>query len=344
MSEQQRDLESRLQSMTTWSAPQDEPTLWRAALDRTDEPRHHRLPSRRVLGIAAVLALAAVGAWATIGSIGHDRGVANISLPQAPAMVAEWDRAVSLFPNEDRAYSMATEPRAASELPQRAIQRSAVMEVTARDVRPFFDRVTAMVDPALGEFVEAASATEVRGEATLRVAADRLDTVMRTIREMDGGVEVTREELSATDVTDRRTDLAARLTNERCIEAELLELIESRPDAPLGDVLKVRDALNDVRLGIERLEAQQSSLAERVSLATLRVRIERADEGEASQGLEEGGVFAGLGGAFARGTRTLADSAAWLVEVAVGGLLLWALLAIAGTWAYRTLRWRATWA
>lgn len=323
MNEQPNELEDRLASLTTWPA-ENEPALWKPALDRAYELRNLKQPPKSVLGIAAMVMLAAVGVWASMGLFGQARSA-------APVM--SYSMADPRFEMDQARRSFEIEPR--------AIQRSAAMELTTGAIRPLFDRVTAMIDPSLGEFVENASAGEHRADATLRIAAQRLDAVMRSIRELDGVAEVRREELSAVDATDRRADLSARLANERRIEVELLELLDKRPDAPLADVLKVREALGEVRLNIERLDAERATLNERVALATLRVSVLAID-----QAVEPGasGLLNDLGEAFARGGRTLAGSAAWILEAFIGGLIAWVILAVVGVWAYRSLRWRATWA
>lgn len=344
MNEQPNELEDRLESLTRWRAGH-EATLWESALEAPQAPRKLRMPPRYVLGIAAMVMLAAVGVWASIGLLERAESrppVMAYALSEAPGELEH--RVAHPFPAFERAYSMDQAHRSFDVEP-RAIQRTATMELTTDTIRPLFDRVTAMIDPSLGEFVENASANEWRADATLRVSAQRLDAVMRSIREKEGVAEVVREELSAVDATDRRADLSARLANERRIEVELLELIERRPDAPLADVLRVREALNEVRLNIERLDAQRASLTERVALATLRIGIVRiANEPEPESEAGAGGFLDDMGAALARGGRTLAGSAAWIVEVAIGGLFAWALLAIVGIWAYRAMRWRATWA
>lgn len=346
MNKQPNELEDRLTSLTTWPN-EHEPTLWESALEqskqpRTDEPRSLRVPPRYMVGIAATATIAAVGVWASMGMLGQARSSAPAMLYSRESQV-EMDLAeVRAFPAGERAYARGQEVRS-FEIEPRAIQRSAAMELTAEAIRPLFDRVTALVDPGLGEFIENASAGEGRADATLRVSAQRLEAVMRSIRELDGVAGVQREELSAVDATDRRADLTARLANERRIEVELLELIDKRPDAPLADVLRVREALSEVRLNIERLDAQRSMLNERVALATLRVSIVQLDEEEQPEP-DASGFLHDLSDAFTRGGRTLAGSAAWIVEAFIGGLIAWMILAALGVWAYRTLRWRATWA
>ncbi len=346
MNEQPNELEDRLTSLTTWP-DEHEPSLWESALEqskqpRVDEPWTLRIAPRHMVGIAATVTIAAVGVWASMGMLGQARS-------SAPAMSYSRESQVEMdlaeeraLPAGERAYAMGQEVRS-FEIEPRAIQRSAAMGLTAEAVRPLFDRVTALIEPGLGEFVENASANEGRADATLRVSAQRLEAVMRSIREMDGVAEVLREELSAVDATDRRADLTARLANERRIEVELLELIDKRPEALLADVLRVREALSDVRLNIERLDAQRSTLNERVTLATLRVSIVQIAEGPEPVP-DASGLLHDLGDAFTRGGRTLAESAAWLVEAFIGGLIVWLMLAMVGVWAYRTFRWRATWA
>ncbi|MEQ9097163.1 MAG: DUF4349 domain-containing protein [Phycisphaerales bacterium] len=347
MNERPNELEDRLASLTEWRA-EHEPALWESALRQSkeppaDEPRTLRIAPKHVAGIAAALTIAAVGLWASMGVLGQSRSAAPGLAPALSRAPSAMDLAESrAFPAGERAFAMGQDMHA-FDLEPRAIQRSAAMELTTDAVRPLFDRVTALIDPGLGEFVENASAGEGRADATLRVSAQRLEAVMRSIRDMDGVAEVVREELSAVDATDRRADLTARLANERRIEVELLELIDTRPDAPLADVLRVRDALREVRLNIERLDAQRATLNERVELATLRVSIVQLDEEDQPEP-DASGFLDDLGDAFVRGGRTLAGSAAWIVEALIGGLIAWVILAAAGVWAYRTLRWRATWA
>lgn len=226
----------------------------------------------------------------------------------------------------------------------RAILRDSSMSLTVDDVRVAFAAASSLVDTLAGEFVESA-VLNGEGEAahasvSLRISADRLDTVMQTARRLG---EVTHEQTNASDVADRLADLGAQVRNERRIEAELLGLLDSRPEAPLADILKVRQSLDEVRLKIERLEAQRAGLGKRVALSLLRIQI-------ASKAKEEpepepaGASFLGMmRDAFGRGGDALGASIAWMVEVAIGGLAVWLPMLVIGFWIYRSLRWRATW-
>ncbi|MEO1007013.1 MAG: DUF4349 domain-containing protein [Planctomycetota bacterium] len=246
----------------------------------------------------------------------------------------------------EQGWTVSNEPRSLSPS-GRAIVRRATIELRVADVRGAYEAAIAMLEP--GEFVENSRVSGQRGDmvasATLRITATRLDDVLAGLRRLPGVAAVEREDRSASDATDVLTDLEARLRNEERIEAELLELLANRAEAPLADVLRVREALGEVRLDIERLEAQCAATTARVALATLRGEIQRvqAEPDASSGGAGKTSFLVSMREALARGGGTLADSAAWIVEVFVGGLLAWLGLAAVGVWVYRTLRWRATW-
>lgn len=106
-----------------------------------------------------------------------------------------------------------------------------------------------------------------------RVPANQLAAFQKTVRGMD--LEVISEELKSTDVTDQMVDVEARLTNLRATEVELRAILtEVRDhDQPAKEVMEVHRQLSSVREKIERLAAQQASLQNRVSMATLRLSL-----------------------------------------------------------------------
>ncbi|MCA9282072.1 MAG: DUF4349 domain-containing protein [Phycisphaerales bacterium] len=236
---------------------------------------------------------------------------------------------------------------------ERAVARDAKMSLRVENIRAAFARVTALVSDLDGEFVESSDMSGEVGDegegglahatVRLRIANSRLDSAMAKARELG---EVVHEQTDARDVTDQLVDLDARLRNEQRVEAELLELLASRDDAPLADVLKVRDSLSSVRLRIEQLSGQRAAVSQRVALSTftiwltvevppVEVSTEEPHRGYLSTQIHEAWTSAG---------RTLADSLAWLVEVIVGGAIFWAIILVAGIVLVRYLRRRAAWA
>jgi hypothetical protein len=221
----------------------------------------------------------------------------------------------------------ALSPSASPASPQsaaRLVARTASMSLRVQNLRPAIDAALALTSTDQGEYVARTDISGVEPYASasvvLRVRTERLDSVLASLRALG---QVRSESTGGEDVTDQVTDLTARLRNERRIEQELLELLSSRPDAPLEDVLRVRVELAKVRDSIERLDAQAQALTQRVELATVTVTLASANEPVAeSQGLW-GYASDRTAAAWRWSLRALADTIAFLVSVIVGGLVWW---------------------
>jgi len=98
--------------------------------------------------------------------------------------------------------------------------------------------------------------------ADLRVPADQLEATMVDLRKL-GRVES--ETQSAEDVTAQYVDLNARLLNARNTEQRLTDLLRQRT-GKLADVLAVETEITRVRGEIERMEAREKNLVNRVAL------------------------------------------------------------------------------
>ncbi|HEY4933305.1 MAG TPA: DUF4349 domain-containing protein [Terriglobales bacterium] len=103
--------------------------------------------------------------------------------------------------------------------------------------------------------------------ATLRVPANQLDAAIADVKEL-GRVES--ESQSGEEVTAQYIDLQARLTNARNTEQRLTELLR-RQTGKLDEVVTVEEKISEVREEIERMEAEQKSLNQRVDFGTLSV-------------------------------------------------------------------------
>lgn len=259
------------------------------------------------------------------------------------AWISDGAEFVSMDPTVGLAASVLTSPQKITGL-GRAVARDASMALIVEDLRSAFEAATRLARSLDGEFVEnsAVNGREENARATvrLRVASDRLDHVMAEARALG---EVAAEQLDARDVTDALVDLEARIRNEKRVEAELLDLLATRSDAPLADILKVRDALSQVRLRIEQLQAQQASLQQRVSLSTLTITLSVKAE-EPKDEPEPGYLASQLSDAWRSAGRMLADSIAWFVRVGLGGAVFWLVAAIVGLAVWRRLHRRAAWA
>lgn len=117
-------------------------------------------------------------------------------------------------------------------------------------------------------YVQAATVSE-RADVVARVPAARLEALRAALRALG---EVRHEEEVVEDVTEQRSDGAARLRNARREEERLLALMSERT-ATLSDVIAVEARLAEVRERVEQLEAAERALAQRVELAEVHVEL-----------------------------------------------------------------------
>lgn len=238
----------------------------------------------------------------------------------------------ALVPRSDR-----TSPAA-----ERYVIRKANIELRTTDVRAAFLKASHLVSEAHGEYVQESSLTgsdqRLQANLTIRVAADRLSSVLQALRELG---TVRAETAGGEDVTTQVVDMEARLSNEKRVEVELLQLMEKRTDGPLKEVLELRSAIGNVRQTIETLTAQRERLARLVSLATILVIIRSADTAAepASPGLWDYFTTA-VSRAAERGVQALINTVAGLILVLVGGALWFALLAAGVLIAIRIVKTR----
>ncbi|MEM9373884.1 MAG: DUF4349 domain-containing protein, partial [Planctomycetota bacterium] len=286
------ELEARIREMSSWD--HEDRRLWEAALDRCGERRGvlGRITGRgiRPSGIAAVLIGAAGLTVVLIGvmdsSMGADSGTRQSEQGvHQPAMMPDFDAPSSrdfdrLSFDVSPQYALALErgrsdsaddpePGLADDSDARRIAFDARMNLVSGDVRGVVESVRGLIDPDLGEFVGGVSISgeggDARGELSLRVRGDRLESVLAGVRELGGVVS---EQVTARDLTDQLVDTEARLRNERRTESELLELMSSHDRLDLTGLLRLRRELGEVRGRIEQMDASLLSMERRVTLAT----------------------------------------------------------------------------
>ena len=227
----------------------------------------------------------------------------------------------------------------------RQVIRKATIELVTKDVRAAFLKATQLISEARGEYVQDSGLTgdpnRMEGNLTLRVAAERLSEVLNELRELG---QVRAEKSGGEDVTTQVVDLEARLRNEQRVEAEMLQLLEKRQDAPLKEILELRNAISGVRQTIEQLTGQRERLSRLVSLATVLVIIRPADAPvpppPADPGL--GAYFIQvLGHAWRDGIVFLMNTVVVLLSILVGGAIWWVLLVVGILWGRAYYRRRA---
>ena len=117
----------------------------------------------------------------------------------------------------------------------------------------------------------AGRSTTTRGRVSVivRVPSENFDALVADARAL-GRVESA--ETNSRDVSDQLVDIEARLESLRAERDQLRTLY--RQANTTDDVLAVQRELSDVQREIERLEAHQRSLEDRVAYSTLTLRLE----------------------------------------------------------------------
>lgn len=232
----------------------------------------------------------------------------------------------------------------AAPAPARAIVRTVNMNLGVADVRAAYSSIESAVSTSPAGYIES---SELHGEGrsasasiVIRVPAADLDPLVAAIRPLG---KVLAETSAAQDVGEQLVDLEARLSNAQRFEGELLETLNKTSGAKPNEILEVQRAVSDVRENIERLSAQRVRLARQIALSTIRVSLiaEPADTTPARVEGLSGYLGRQLHTAWRTGLVAIADTFAWIVRVAVGGAIWWALLLIALLLTRRWLRKRA---
>ena len=238
-----------------------------------------RVPSRRLMAIAATLTVVVAG------------GVWLAMQQQSPPSV---DVAADASSFRDRRL-VATTPAASARAGRGVVGgqapaegsrviRTAQLRIQPTDfdaARQALDRIIADAGGFVGRIVVSGDRGNARVvEATLRIPSSKLDAVLASLRALGHVSGETRE---GEDVTRQSADLDARLANARTSEARLRQLLEHRT-GDLADVLAVERELARVRQAVESMDAERKSLDQRIAYATVDVTLTEERKAEVEIG------------------------------------------------------------
>ncbi|MFB6986937.1 MULTISPECIES: DUF4349 domain-containing protein [unclassified Streptomyces] len=177
-----------------------------------------------------------------------------------------------------------------------------------------------------GEETERVDDTREMSHIVLRVPQGEYDAVLR---DLAGAGKLLSRTSSAKDVTDQVVDVESRIATQRASVARVRTLMDRAEK--LTDVVALEGELSSRQASLESLLAQQASLKDRTTLATITLDLSEP-ETAAKGGDDDPGFLDALGGgwhAFVTMLRWLAmavgAAAPFLAAVAVL-LLLWRLL------------------
>ena len=145
-----------------------------------------------------------------------------------------------------------------------------------------------------------------RGTLVIKLPPDEVEAAIAELRSI--GDVVTRTQ-STDDVTDRLTDLDARIrTSRQSVDAVRLLMAGTKD---LNQIVLLENELNQRQTVLEELLAQQKGLQDRVSLATLTVELRKAAEPaeEVVAAPPPVDKDTGVGDAFRKGWKAFTDAA-----------------------------------
>ncbi|MEU0406051.1 DUF4349 domain-containing protein [Streptomyces sp. NPDC006197] len=156
-------------------------------------------------------------------------------------------------------------------------------------------------------------------QIVLRVPQERYDSVLT---ELAGTGKLLDRKADAKDVTDQVVDVESRIATQRASVARVRALMERAEK--LSDVVTLEGELSRRQADLEALLAQQSSLKDRTTMATITLRLSEKEKPPAEE-REEGRP--GFGDALSGGWNALVGAAAW-IGIVLTALAPWLAVAL----------------
>ncbi|MBZ3904592.1 DUF4349 domain-containing protein [Streptomyces griseiscabiei] len=294
----------------------------------------HIRRSRRPAGTLAALLLAA--ALALTGCSGGGDDAASLSSGAEAQSKAD---AGAVRQQEGAAAEDTSDGKAADVPPSIAsshIIRTATLTVRVKDVPKALGEARTAVENA-GGYVGDESTTRdgkdrERTRVVLRVPAEEYEEVLSAL---EGTGELIERKTKAQDVTDQVVDVESRIKTQQASVARIRELMNRA--TKLGDVVTLEGELSTRQADLEALLAQQKSLKDRTSLATITLSLSETAVKKADKKDEEPGFMDALAG----GWNAFVAVFRWLA-MALAAILPFALLtALALLVWFRVTRTRA---
>ena len=228
------------------------------------------------------------------------------------------------FRDEDKEYPSTAVPGETAV--ERKIIKTGHITLEVADIAETIGKVAEVADE-LGGYVVSShkyeEEKETSGSIRIRVPADRFDEAFDRLHQL--AITIPYESTEARDVTEEYVDLQTRLHNLEATEAQYLALLEKAET--VEEMLKVQQALSDVRGEIERIEGRIKYLERTSDMALIEVTLRE------TRGLAEPWSISDAFKSAVRGLTTfgrgLATGLIWL------GVFCWVWIPILVIWLRR---------
>lgn len=195
------------------------------------------------------------------------------------------------------------------------IIRTASLTVQVKDVPKALDEARSTAENAGGYVGNETTSRDEKGHErtrlVLRVPAERYDEVLT---DLEGAGKVVERTARAQDVTDQVVDVESRIKSQRASVARVRELMDQA--TKLSDVVTLEGELSSRESDLEALLAQQASLKDRTSLATITLSLSETPVKKADKKDEDPGFVDAVTG----GWHVLVTMLRW-IALAIGAVL-----------------------
>ncbi|MEE1756527.1 DUF4349 domain-containing protein [Streptomyces sp. SP18CS02] len=214
--------------------------------------------------------------------------------------------------------------------PQQHVVRTAELSVEVADATRALAEARTAAEAAGGhaanETTERVDDSHVTSQIVLRVPQSSYDAVLK---ELAGAGKLLSRKAEAKDVTEEVVDVESRIATQRASVDRVRKLMERATG--LSDVVALEGQLSSRQADLESLLAQQASLKDRTTMATITLRLSEPEE-HREEREEDPGVLDALGG----GWDSLVTAARWTVIV-LAAVAPWAAVLLLAWAAWRWL-------
>ncbi|MFD7230220.1 DUF4349 domain-containing protein [Streptomyces sp. NPDC059881] len=264
----------------------------------------------------ARLRFAAVVLMASLALAGCGSGASNgSSADSKEAMSGEAAAGgAAKGPAPDSAHAGAQPPGGKGQqqpaVPRTHIIRTAELHVEVKDATAALASVRTAVEGAGGhvadESTERIDDTQVTSRVVLRVPQDRYATLLT---DLAGTGKLLSRKADAKDVTGQVVDVESRIATQRASVARVRALMDRAEQ--LSDVVTLEGELSRRQAELESLLAQQASLKDRTTMATITLELSEPEKKEQSKTEDDPGFLDALSG----GWNALVTTLRWIVVV-----------------------------
>lgn len=277
--------------------------------------------------LTASLALAGCGASDDAGA---EKSLSDAKA--APGAEGAADRGYTSGKGQDQAQSQGqgSDAKKPAAVPRQHVVRTAELSVEVGDAAEALATARRVTEAAGGhvsnESTERVDDTHVASRVVLRVPQERYESVLR---ELAGTGRLLSRTADAKDVTEQVVDVESRIATQRASVERVRKLMDRATG--LSDVVTLEGELSRRQADLESLLAQQASLKDRTTLATITLELTEKETDRAERDDDRPGFLEALSG----GWSALVTALAW-VGVVLAALAPWLALAVA---VYAVWRW-----